>query len=331
MGSGAGNLPGSYGGGAEVSRPVGGVIPGYGGSEMRPGSRAAQRMMSADGRPAPVSYDGIDVNSYKPVANKLVRFVDYDVRPGRKYRYKLQLVLEDANHPGNVNLDPEITSLSETTQKRVKALDAEDAKKSTPNNKFRTYWQYTPDSPVSEVAAIGKLENFYGSDAEATPLVSLKEFKVPLGEPKAKVLVVQWIEKLAAFVPADRLVQRAAFLSGPHDVEIVHPVLGDVRKAANYPHNSKALVLDIAGGDQLPGTDNKNPIRAPGETLLMDRSGKLVVVDGVADVDAYRRFVFPEVKKEAAAPAAEMYDDLSAPGEFGLEGYPTPPARGKNR
>ncbi len=75
--------------------------------------------------------------------------------------------------------------------------------------------------------------------------------------------------------------------------------MGDVRKAANYPHNSKALVLDISGGDQLPGTDNKNPIRAPGETLLMDRSGNWWWSMAWTDVDAYRRFVFPEVKERS--------------------------------
>jgi hypothetical protein len=284
-------------------------------------------LAGADGRMPAVDYaDGFDHANFKPPVKKMVRFVDFDVKPGRKYRYKVQLVLRDPNHPKLPSEAPDITTLDDKVRERIKKLEAAEAQ-----TKRREYWLKTPESTPSEVVSFPNSEHFYAGEAVQPKEISLKELKVPGGEPSAKVMSVVWEPRIAAFVPAEKTVRRASYLVGKVDTEVVHPVIGDVRKLPGYPQTTEALVLDIAGGELLPGVDPRSPVRAPGATLIMNRSGKLVVTDEVHDVDGYHRYYFPEPKADAAT------NNIEAPGGMGeamldIPGYPpTTTKPGKNK
>jgi hypothetical protein len=117
------------------------------------------------------------------------------------------------------------------------------------------------------------------------------------------VLTVQWDDKLGVFAPTEQSVYRASVLNIKADVEVIHPILGDLRKIPNYQVRTDGIVLDMAGGDNLPGTD-KEPQKAPGETLLLDAEGNLVVTDEADDVVGYRKYIFPEPKEEPMEPGS---------------------------
>ncbi len=80
----------------------------------------------------PGSYSGtMEVAQYK-----LLRFFDMDVQPGKAYRYRVRVFLEDPNNPnmdptnGYVNVAPRRRSLSLKVIERLNKQQADDATKS---------------------------------------------------------------------------------------------------------------------------------------------------------------------------------------------------------
>ena len=52
----------------------------------------------------------------------MVRFVDFSVQPGHKYRYRIQLWLEDPNRPTDLQMEPRETELSDAVKVRLKEV-----------------------------------------------------------------------------------------------------------------------------------------------------------------------------------------------------------------
>jgi hypothetical protein len=276
--------------------------------------------------PGANSYDsgpGSDLSSYKPPERKLVRFVDYFAKPGRLYRYRVQLVLLNPNFPKSAAEAPEFTSLDDKTRETVKALEAQSTK-----DKFRTYWLTTPFSEISDAVTLPQLDKFYAAETMLQKPITLRDVKMPFGEPTVRLMSVIWDKNLVAFVPSIRTALRGTVMSGIGESEVLHPALGDVRMIKDYNLNSEAIVLDIGGGELLPGADplSKDPSdRAPGRSLVLDKNGKLLVNEETTDVEGYRRYYFPEVKN---SPATGVLDSGAPPGEFGLENPYAPPGEG---
>jgi hypothetical protein len=88
----------------------------------------------------------------------------------------------------------------------------------------------------------------------------------------------------------------------------------------DYDFKSDVLVLDVRGGQQLP-TTNKADIdhKAPGEVLLMDSEGALIVHNELDDVLEYTNNIFKEPEK----PKVIATEDEGYPGYPGSGyGYP---------
>src|SRR5206468_3955057 len=103
MGSGSmggrGSMGGPRGGGFGSGGPGKSGSPSKSGGQMGPGGGRGQSFGGSGGMG---SSGTVNLETYRPVSKKLVRFVDFEAQPGHKYRYRVTLVLEDPNRP----LDP---------------------------------------------------------------------------------------------------------------------------------------------------------------------------------------------------------------------------------
>lgn len=296
-------------GGSGMRLPAGGSMRPPAGSSMMPrsgmsppraggsgfgGSGGRSQMSSMGGMSGYGGGGMMNLETYRPVSKKLVRFVDYSAEPGHKYRYKVMLALEDPNRPEDPSMDPDPTSLDETVHVRLKTVEAAEAKTGR-----RRYLVTSAFSEPSAVVSLSSPERYYAGETVPGATVNIGGVAVSIAEPSAKVLAVAWDPKLGVFAPAEQAVHRASVLNVKADVEVVHPVLGDVRKIKEYELSTNGVVLDILGGERVPGTaDSKEIIRSPGETLIMDAEGKLLVTDESRDIEGYRKYVFPEPKEE---------------------------------
>jgi hypothetical protein len=82
-----------------------------------------------------------------------------------------------------------------------------------------------------------------------------------------------------------------------------------IRRLEGYDFRTDSVVLDIRGGDKLPGGDARNPQKSPMFALMVDRFGNLEMAAEVVDAESYRDTLFidptPEKKAEAARKAQE--------------------------
>ena len=98
----------------------GGSSSGSGGYNPYSGSGGKSRMSGSGMGSGFGGGGGINFETYRPVAKKLVRFVDFTAETGHKYRYRVRVVLEDPNHPRDPDMEPEPTALDETVRERIK-------------------------------------------------------------------------------------------------------------------------------------------------------------------------------------------------------------------
>jgi hypothetical protein len=314
-------------------RSPGPAMPGGPRTSTGPGASMGPRMGGAGMGAGMTGYGGGEMSLRKPVAKKQVRYVDFDVEPGRVYRYRMLVVLEDPNRPREASMAPEITSLDDKARDRVRALEAEDARKSQAAGRaVRTYFVSTPLSEPSAAAKLPSTDRFFAGEGTPGSVIRMDRVIVPTGDPQAKMLTVKFDAALGAFIPAELAAQRGAALNTKQDVEAIHPLENDLRKIPDYAMRTDAVVLDVLGGDYLPGTDRNAPERSPGAALLIDAQGNLHVADEAIDVGQYRRFIFPETEKKTgdtqgygAGPPPPGSDSMGP-----TPGYPGSNQKGKN-
>ncbi|MEA1951152.1 MAG: hypothetical protein U9N87_07195, partial [Planctomycetota bacterium] len=81
---------------------------------------------------------------------------------------------------------------------------------------------------------------------------------------------------------------------------------------------SECLVLDLRGGQRLPG---KTRLNGPGEILLLDPDGNLVVRNDVTDFDKIRDQTYPPTPKSGfRGPRGGMMDGMEGMMGPGMEG-----------
>jgi hypothetical protein len=188
------------------------------------------------------------------VAHKLLRIFDYSVKPGRKYRYRLKLALENPNF----GLHPRF----------LKNPGAPESKES---KRFAKQW------------------------SEPTPVVTVPEgFGVLAGsveaarEPWAKLLLTA-IKPDGVVAAAEVRVQRGSVANKREKVEAIDPRDQSSQPMTEVDFKSRMVVVDIFGGKLVSGPRRRtnSPISAPGEVLLLDAGGNLIVHNDLEDLDDY--------------------------------------------
>jgi len=195
--------------------------------------------------------------------------------------------------------------LEDTVIARLKKQEKEDlAKKApTPTVYRKTAWS-KPSPPVlvprrPEILLAGQVE-----EGRTIRLTSTNQ-EIPMTGPKGKLVSVLWDNKIAVTMAAETEVERGTFLNFTHDTDVLHPQILRILRLEQRKFDPNALVLDMQGGERLPGGDRNNPLLAPGEMLMVDAMGNLRVQKETEDTEDYRKHM--------------LIDDAPATGT-GLEG-----------
>ena len=242
---------------------------------------------------------------------KLVRFFDFDAEPGKKYRYRIRLALEDPNNSPNAGQEVPLRHLDATALKRVqqqraseadlipkyKALkyEDEDAKAEA----HREACQITTDwSDATNVVAIPSLDRFYAGNVPRNDPKSIKlgngdTVTYHSGEIQGTLLPVAFDADHAVHVPCARSVLRGSVLNFTANANVAHPISMLIKSMPDYNFRLNALVVDIRGGERLPGS-SKDPLSSPAEFAVIDANGEFVVQSELDDMDEFRKFTYFE-------------------------------------
>lgn len=268
-GGGYGEMGGGrgYGGGYGVGRPMGG---GYGGGEMRGG------YSSMMGRGA----GGTLTTLPRGVTDWLLRFFDFTVEPGKKYQYRVRLVMSDPNR----NPMLERKTLSSEVLNRINEATAA-AKKIDPKRKAPPirYTEWSEPSPTVGIPLAGSVQI-----AEAKP-ASGKTFNE---EPTSKLMItsIDQVEGKPMQTSIERDLPRGAVANVVEKDAKYLTIDGRfVDEAETFQFTTGITLLDMKGGESLARDQN-----APSQVLLMDSTGQLSVrseLDDAADVKRMRELL----------------------------------------
>ncbi len=266
---------------------------------------------------------------------KLVRFFDLTAEPGKTYRYRVQLLLEDPNHPRDPRMDLPPRTLDDAVAARVGELRNKEPK-DVPRQHFyrRTEWS-EPSEPVS----LESPARFYVGPAIRANYARSKSGALLARDPvQISSAAVLWDPNWGVDVSAKLDVMPGGALNVQSDLEVVHPITLEFKKLEKYDLRTNCTLVDLRGGERVGG-DSLNPLLSPTEAVFVDAQGKVVVRNEVDDLDLYRRFAFEEEIQESGMsipgmgemPPAGMEPGGMAPGGFPPSGPPDAGGRSGTR
>jgi hypothetical protein len=232
----------------------------------------------------------------------MVRFFDF-IKPGKKYVYRVQVVLEDPNRPKDAIRTPHQRTLHDTVRKRLTTVLAHEQR-----TRKRYYYRATewsePTAPVS--APTGKVETYAGPvnqpPMQAIPYGEGQGKKGPSGfaisdnAPKAKVMSITWNDVLSIDVPAIVSASRGDYLNFKQSADVIHPVTLEYKTIEDFDLKTKQLIVDVRGGVVLPDCEANDILHSPGEFAAIDTDGSLFVRN---ELDSWQTFDLfaPPVKR----------------------------------
>lgn len=255
---------GGRGGYRGSSDGEGGGRGGYG----RPSMGGRRSMGGEDGgRGGPGMYrggaGGVTAGTLpKNVDSWLLRFIDFSVEPGKKYKYRVRLVMDDAN---STVLNPQL--LTSTLDSSVLNRQRE-AGKTRPDKKAPTYrlTDWSEPTPTVGIPLSGSLR--------------LASVKVPSGksfndEPAAELLVEAFDldeEGNAIHAANPKELRRGYVANMVEDTEYITPDGKSIDKKGAFKFFTGITLVDVAGGEKLT-----KDLQAPSRVLLLDPAGELYI------------------------------------------------------
>src|SRR5690606_37075978 len=145
----------------------------------------------------------------------------------------------------------------------------------------------------------------------------------PTVDPKIASIVVDWDPATGMDIPVQREltlgdVARMAVSKAVYAIDYARSV---IHKKENYKIESDIILADVRGGERVGG-DAREPLTAPGEVLLIDGAGQLIVRDEIRDMDRYLLYDLPDFEQQQQASGYES----GYSGDYGNEGR-----RGRSR
>jgi hypothetical protein len=202
------------------------------------------------------------------VSNWLLRFFDFSVEPGKKYKYRVQLVLQDPNQNSDTS-----TRLVSSDALDKKVLDRLKADKSAKKSKPIRATEWSDPSPTVSIPLAGNVRV-----ASAKPASDRAN-----DEPVASLLVesfgVDDKGKATQAAKEDEF-KRGSVANMTKDVDILVEQGRAIDVQKNFPFRTGITILDIDGGNSLA-----KDIKEPARVLLMDQAGQLFVQNEVDDAD----------------------------------------------
>jgi hypothetical protein len=271
---------------------------------------------------------GVDMND--DVDYKLFRFFDMDVQPGKSYVYRVKLYIEDPNDPSPSHQKPPSRVLDKSVLERL-------ARKTDKN----VWWRESDYSEVTPVVRVPATKQVLAGSVlpEGTIVKADANDRVGtrISEAMVNVMALVWDERKAMDVPGTTLAGRGSVLNFTSDVEAIDVAAGVLKKLDKYQFETDSIVLDLRGGESFGRRSDKNELSSPGEMLLIDAKGNLVVRKELEDATAYAENTFPEEPKTTTTEGPLVEEDKKKPrtgrprsgeGEVNLlEGSSSPPRR----
>ena len=279
---------------------------------------------------------GMNVAPGPAVPYLLIRFFDMDVEPGKIYRYRVQVLVEDPNHPKFAQLEPSDRTLDDSVKTRLAEVAASEKSSQKQTRKYYLYTDFSPPSdpitveiePVSLAGQVLPLET--GNAPDKT------QDRIVLKEPEAKMMSVMWDAVRATDVAGVTNVFRGTFLNFKSKADAIHPVMLVFKRLEDYDFQTDRLVADIRGGEELPvpATSKDEPLLSPGQYALIDETGQIVVRSEFDDWDQFRKLSLPPPVVTIATVGDES-ESGNMPGMSSMPGYGAPAggkkAKGKAR
>jgi hypothetical protein len=267
---------------------------------------------------------------------KMIRFFDLTAEPGKTYRYRVQLLLEDPNHPQDPRLDVAPRMLEDAVAARVGDLNNKEPK----NGPRQHFYRRTDWSEPSEPVSLEKPERFYVGPVERTNFAQHKNGALLVRDPTLiTAAAVLWDPSWGVDVSTKVELIPGGVLNISGDMEVVHPLTLEFKKLEKYDLRTHCAVVDVRGGEKVGG-DSTSPLLAPTEAVFVDSEGRLYVRDEIGDLDRYRRFAYEEETTESGpappgvpgTPPGGMEPGGLAPGGmFPPSGMPGSPGNRPNR
>lgn len=237
----------------------------------------------------------------KGVDHLLLRFFDFTVEPGKKYKYQVKLVLADPNYsiPDTLNaLAPEV-------------LDRR--RKERPRREFRVIEAWSEPSPTVGIPLAGN--------------VRLVDVKVPSAEklndePSANLLVESFdvdAENNAIQAANKKEIRRGNVANFVEDAEYLGGEMQPwIDKKKGFKFETGMTLLDVGGGKKLT-----KDYTAPGRVMMMGSAGELYIRNELDDKPAveYHDMIFKKDRRRLEGGAEG----------FGPEGGGPRPPRGPGR
>ncbi|MEX0936326.1 MAG: hypothetical protein WDZ59_00590 [Pirellulales bacterium] len=243
-------------------------------------------------------------NTEPPV--KLFRYFDFNVQPGKSYRYKVELVLKDPNH----GLSPK--ELDEAVADRLS--------KQAPNITYRKTGASQP-SPAVTVPLPGRVL--------AGPVT-----EKPNREPMASVIVSTLNMNQGTEHATQREMPRGGAANMVAKATEIDVELSQLRDMESHNFVTDAVVLDFYGGQELGERKFRSTeplLKAPTHMLLMGPGGSLTVQSEMDNFQEYRQYEMMLNPEETAQPALQGADELEPDDEDGRRRRPQRGRRGRGQ
>ncbi|MDZ4851423.1 MAG: hypothetical protein SGI77_19205 [Pirellulaceae bacterium] len=245
----------------------------------------------------------------EPSDYKLLRFVDFDVTPGKKFRYRVRLALEDPNYTRARSISPRTADMKPEAVARVQAIEFADndaIEKLPPGTKFdRNSKIYTPWSQPSLAISTESPVELYSSQVSGYWITTKRpktntEISFESVPVKASVVYAEWENNLALRVPRKLDVYRGTVLSGLVDgLDTIHPITKTIKWATGFSFRNPVTIVDVRGGLSLEAGKNRvrdrDPLPAGGEIVAYDPlTGNLVISREFDSISEYQMLGFSQ-------------------------------------
>jgi hypothetical protein len=229
----------------------------------------------------------------------MVRFFDLSIKDTtKKYRYRIQLWVEDPNHPKNQLAEPNLRALE---PRLVRSRIADIKAKETEAKRRLSFFRRTEFSEPSSLVSFDVAHQTLGGELSKNKPKVIddtfgNQFDFLTDEQTAKVMSVVWDKKRAIDVPGVLDARRGTFLNFDMDADVVHPVTLQYKTIEGYAFRTQRMVMDFMGGQPLPVPEDEeedNPLFGPAEFLFLNEKGEFFVKNELDDWDGFQKRLPP--------------------------------------
>jgi hypothetical protein len=201
----------------------------------------------------------------------LLRFFDFEVRPGHSYQYRVRLVMADPNYyrgaaPGAAPGEGVAAKERPMLPEKHLSKDAIERRRAVMKTKVKGY-RFTDWSEASPAVYVPFESRVLAGDVKSAPVGRFT------GEPSAKV-VIEYFDPISG-VTAVKTVEnmdRGGVGNFIDQADVIDPATRQIIPVKEQEFETSVILLDMRGGDRMLRSDKR-----PGEILFMNPSGQLEV------------------------------------------------------